>query len=133
MRTQRPKLLFLFDFVFQTLLNAFEFRLVLVLQNRLLAYMKSEFNFDHLGRARIGDSMHLHSYRLEDDGSGLRLDLDEQVSTDANGIARSMGLQATARVDLEPMLEMLESKISEETRLSLAMPCATNTRSSRRR
>ncbi len=38
----------------------------LLLQDRLLEYMTHEFNFGHLkNSAVIGDSMHLHAYKVE--------------------------------------------------------------------
>ena len=42
-------------------------KLVLVIQDKLLAYMTKEFNFSHLKTpALIGDSMHLHAYRMSE-------------------------------------------------------------------
>jgi hypothetical protein len=91
-------------------------RLVLVVQDCLLKYMQKEFNFDHLNDARVGDSMHMHSYRVtpKEDGS-FGLVLDSRWSTDANGIAECMGLQADANLELGEIIELLEEKISEET------------------
>ncbi len=41
-------------------------KLVLVVQDKLLDYMGREFKFDHLHNpAVIGDSMHLHAYRMD--------------------------------------------------------------------
>ena len=48
-----------------------------------------------------------------------RLSLLERASTDADGIARCLGLKAEANVELEVILKMLESKISEKTLLKL--------------
>ena len=41
--------------------------------------------------------------------------LDSRWSTDANGIAECMGLQADANLELGEIIELLEEKISEET------------------
>ena len=52
-------------------------RLVLVMQNCLLDYMTRRFEFDHLKNpARIGDSMHFHSYAMErQEDESLKLEL----------------------------------------------------------
>jgi len=58
-------------------------KLVLVIQDRLLAYMTREFNFGHLSNPpTVGDSMHLHAYgfRRRDDNS-LSLQLAARLST----------------------------------------------------
>jgi hypothetical protein len=44
---------------------------------------------------------------------------DEVMSTDTNGIARSLGLQVSPKVELEEILALLESKIAEDTLLVL--------------
>ena len=95
--------------------------LVLASQDVLLNYMRKEFSFDHLQPARLGDSMHFHSYSLEGSGSP-RLELVERLSTDSEGIARCLGLQAEANIELEHILLQIESKISHETLLTLEPP-----------
>lgn len=91
--------------------------LVLVVQDYFLAYMKGAFQFDHLNMARIGEPMHLHAYRLvEAKDRSFRLDLSLRLSTDTQGIARCLGLQADANVELSEVIRQLEAKISEETR-----------------
>jgi hypothetical protein len=93
-------------------------KLVLVVQDKLLNYMNAEFNFGHLNNpALIGDSMHLHAYRMDrQENLSLRLNLVSRLSTDADGIGRCLGLQAEARVELEQIIRILEAKISEITR-----------------
>jgi len=93
--------------------------LVLVVQNHLLDYMRAEFDFAHLGNARVGDAMHFHSYKLNELGASWRLELDSRVSTDAEGIAKCLGLQAEAKVELEIIIAELEKKMSSNTVLSL--------------
>jgi hypothetical protein len=93
--------------------------LVLVVQNHLLHYMRAEFDFAHLGNPRVGDAMHLHSYKLNESGGVLRLELESRVSTDAEGIAKCLGLQAEARVELEVIVAALEKKMSTNTVLTL--------------
>lgn len=95
-------------------------KLVLVVQDVLLDYMKREFNFSHLiNPASIGDSMHLHAYRvkeLENDTIGLAL--DSRLSTDAMGIGICLGLQTEARVELDQIFAALERKLSPDTLFS---------------
>jgi hypothetical protein len=96
-------------------------KLVLVVQDRLLEYMRREFNFTHLREpAIIGDSMHLHVYQMtrESDGS-LKITMRTRLSTDSHGIANCLDLQAEARVELKQILELLQAKISSTTRFTL--------------
>jgi len=94
--------------------------LVLVLQNCLMEYMKKEFSFEHISTVpKIGDSFHFHSYQLLTQKDKYRLSLLERASTDTDGIARCLGLKAEANVELEVILKMLESKISQKTLLKL--------------
>jgi hypothetical protein len=90
--------------------------LVLVVQDCLLDYMRREFKFAHLTQARVGDPMQIHSYKLATQKeSSYRLELESRWSTDSNGIALCLGLQAEAHVELEQIIEILEAKISDET------------------
>lgn len=92
-------------------------RLVLVLQDTLLAYMRRNFDFGGLHKtALLGDAMHFHGYavRQRRDGS-YRIELDTRVSTDAAGVARCLGLQAEARVGIREINAALEQKIGRET------------------
>ncbi|MDR3326608.1 MAG: hypothetical protein LBT04_00475 [Prevotellaceae bacterium] len=94
--------------------------LVLVLQDCLMDYMKKEFSFEHISTVpKLGDSFHFHSYRVLPVKSKFHLSLYERASTDADGIALCLGLKAEANVDLEIMLNILESKISGKTLLRL--------------
>ncbi|UJW83050.1 NotI family restriction endonuclease [Hydrogenophaga sp. SL48] len=93
-------------------------KLVLIVQDKLLAYMSREFRFDHLKNpAMLGDSMHLHAYSFRPNGElgELRLAMSARVSTDADGIAASLGLQAEARIELAQLLASLQAKISVKT------------------
>jgi hypothetical protein len=95
-------------------------RLVLVIQDYLLDYMRKAFQFDHLRNARIGDAMHIHTYKLKQIKDGaFRLEFDAQFSTDAAGIAKSLGLQSDPNVELEEIIELLESKLSDDTLFTL--------------
>lgn len=90
--------------------------LVLVVQDHLLSYLQKEFQFSHMKDARVGDPMHIHSYVMKKmKGRAYRLDLSSRLSTDTEGIALSLGLQAEANMELETVIKQLESKISAET------------------
>ncbi|ROZ62266.1 NotI family restriction endonuclease [Ramlibacter sp. WS9] len=93
-------------------------KLVLVIQDHLLSYMTGQFKFDHLRKpAAIGDSVHLHAYGMAKAASNnFRLSLASRLSTDAEGMAICLGLQAEARVELSLILAALETKISKATR-----------------
>lgn len=92
-------------------------KLVLIVQDKLLAYMTREFNFAHLKNpAVIGDSMHLHAYRMEKQpDKSFKLVMQSRLSTDAEGIATCLGLQAEARVELEQIVQALQAKLSPST------------------
>jgi hypothetical protein len=92
-------------------------KLVLVTQDRLLAYMTKEFSFGHLSNPpTLGDSMQFHAYGMaaQPDNS-YRLTLQSRLSTDAEGISRCLGLQAEARVELEEIIKALQARISPAT------------------
>ena len=94
--------------------------LVLVVQDCLLEYMQKEFSFSHISKnAKIGDSMHFHSYQLKEKDCAFHLSLNERMSTDSAGISKCMGLQAEANIELDIILKTLESKISSKTLLTI--------------
>lgn len=92
-------------------------KLVLVVQDRFLAYMNREFKFDHVKTPAVtGDSLHLHSYRMARANDGnFRLSMAARQSTDADGIAMCLGLQAEGRIELEQIMTTLQAKISRAT------------------
>jgi hypothetical protein len=92
-------------------------KLVLVTQDKLLAYMTKEFSFGHLNSPpSVGDSMHLHAYAMsEQPDHSYRLTLRSRLSTGAEGIARCLGLQAEARVELAEIIKALQARISPDT------------------
>ena len=69
-------------------------KLVLVVQDKFMDYMSSQFKFDHLSDpAVLGDSMHFHAYALERvDDRALRLQMQSRLSTDVDGISECLGL-----------------------------------------
>lgn len=93
--------------------------LVLVLQEGLIEYMQREFQFAHIQAAKLGDPMHFHIYGLQPAEKDYRLQLTSRLSTDANGIASSLGLQTNANIELDLILALLESKISPKTILRI--------------
>ena len=92
--------------------------LVLVIQDKLMDYMKKEFAFDHLEQ-NIGDPMQIHSYEFSRETNLWNISLKERASTDSDGIARCLGLQTSARVELSQIVQQLEAKISDRTLLTL--------------
>jgi hypothetical protein len=94
-------------------------RLVLVIQDHLLDYLRREFKFSHLRDGRVGDSVHLHAYQLIDENHGFSVELSERLSTDAAGVAECLGLQAESKIEFEAIVANLERKISERTLLAL--------------
>ena len=89
--------------------------LVLVIQNELLSYMRREFAFEHLNSARNTDLMHYHSYRFVRDRGENRVLLDNRLSTDADGVATCLGLQAKPNVEMEAIVNVIEAKLSADT------------------
>lgn len=96
--------------------------IVVVVQDYLLDYLKAEFHFDHLRPALVGDTFHLHSYSLIERRKQFTITLDTRLSTDANGVAECLGLQAEAKVELVTIIAELERKISDHTLLTMDGP-----------
>jgi len=95
-------------------------RLVLVIQDYLLDYLRQQFQFSHLRNARKGDPMQIHAYQMSRQSDSLyRIELNERISTDSDGISICLGLQAEAKVELVRIIEQIESKISSETLFKL--------------
>lgn len=92
-------------------------KLVLVVQDKFLAYMMEEFKFSHLKNpAIVGDSMHFHAYQMtRPDSVNFHLNMVSRLSTDNDGIAICLGQRAEARVELEQIISRLQAKISDET------------------
>lgn len=93
--------------------------LVLIIQKPLYEYMRKEFSFSHIQGVRVGDAVHFHSYDVVEEDNGLHLALDTRVSTDTNGVAECLGLNAEANVELKDIIALLESKLLDECRLTL--------------
>jgi hypothetical protein len=89
--------------------------LVLVVQDHLLAYMARQFKMDHLEPAGVGNPLQIHSYRLDSSESGYRLALANRYSTDTQGVAACLGLQASPKIELLAIVAELERKLSAKT------------------
>ena len=90
--------------------------LVLALQTPLLAYMEGKFSFGHVSKARLGDAMHFHAYSLvQKDKEPFKLKLETRHSTDASGVATALGLKGNAKVELQQILDILQTQVSAST------------------
>ncbi len=60
---------------------------------------------------------HFHVYHLMQtkESGAFRLELDARFSTDADGIAESLGLQTSHKMELETITRLLAAKMSEKT------------------
>jgi hypothetical protein len=95
-------------------------KLVIVIQDKLLNYVRREFSFAHIQGTRLGDSMHFHAYSLaRGKNHHYELKLNERISTDSAGVSKAMGLQAEAKVEMSQILDQLEAKISDSTLLKI--------------
>lgn len=95
--------------------------LVLILQNPLYHYMRTTFSFEHIHGCHLSDTVHFHSYSCTEDDGRLHLSLDTRESTNAEGIAKCLGLHVEADMTQETLISMLEGKLSEEYRFSLCI------------
>lgn len=82
--------------------------------------MRREFAFDHIQRARIGDAMHFHAYALAESTGQWHLRLADRASTDGIGIARCLGLQASAKVELAEILALIDARLPMSVPITLA-------------
>lgn len=93
--------------------------LVLVVQDRLLTYMKREFAFNHLKVADVTEPMHFHSYKFAKSTELFDIALAERFSTDTDGISKCLGLQISPKVELETIIKQLQAKMSDRTLFQL--------------
>lgn len=100
--------------------SALDRHLVLTVQDRLLDYMQSEFNFGHFSDpADAANTVHMHGYSLNANSGGQRfgLELQRRISTDVAGIERSLGLRTEAVIQEDVLLSALTRKVSSATLL----------------
>ena len=95
--------------------------LVLIIQKPLFDHMKCDFNFDGIDGVRLGDPVHIHSYNLEEQEEKLCLSLHTRVSTDSEGIANCLGLNAETKVELQDIIRILEPKLTDNNRLKIGL------------
>ena len=91
-------------------------RLLLIVQDELLEYMQSNFDFSQFNYpARMGDSFHLHSYTMMREGILDEISLESRISTDSQGLMSALGLNTDIQSDIESLIERLETKLTPET------------------
>lgn len=93
--------------------------LVLIIQKPLYEHMRSEFNFGEINSVRLGDPVHIHSYDFTEHDKSLSLTLDTRISTDSEGIAKCLGLNAESKMELQELVRILEAKLTDANRLNV--------------
>lgn len=89
---------------------------VLALQDHFLDSMQKSFPFDHIGAAKLGDTMHFYAYSLLPEADKYRIELATRFSTNSDGIGMSLGLQGSPDIELQTILNHLEQKIARATK-----------------
>lgn len=93
--------------------------LVLIIQDSFFDYMKKEFSFEGINNpALVGDSFQFHAYSVTETVE-FSLSLKERMSTNSDGIAKCLGLNAEAKVELVSILQAIELKLSDDTLLKI--------------
>lgn len=92
---------------------------MLVTQDHLLRYLRDSFDFDHVGDAKIGDSMHFHAYRFGEREGMYSIELASRLSTGAEGVAACLGLKAEPRIEFSRIVLEVEKKLSPETLVTI--------------
>lgn len=95
--------------------------LVLIIQKPLFDHMNSDFNFAGIEGVRLGDPVHIHSYNFSEKDNQLHLSLHTRVSTDSEGIANCLGLNAESKVEMQDLIRILEPKLIEANRLKIGI------------
>lgn len=95
--------------------------LILIIQKPLYERMKSNFDFGGIDGVRLGDPVHIHSYNFEENINKLNLSLHTRISTDSVGIAKSLGLNAESKVELQDLIRILEPKLIDANRLKIGI------------
>ena len=93
--------------------------LVLITQDHLLQYLKDNFDFGHVGEAKVGDSMHFHAYRFGEREGKYIVELASRLSPDAEGVAACLGLKAEPKVEFDRIVMEVERKLSPETLVTI--------------
>lgn len=95
--------------------------LVLIIQEPLFEHMISDFNFTSIEGVRLGDPIHIHSYSFIEQDKKLCLSLANRVSTDSEGIANCLGLNAESKAELQDIIKILELKLTDVNRLQVSI------------
>lgn len=91
-------------------------KILLVVQREFFDYMTVNFNFSHVSNpAQLGNSVHFHTYSMENNAGKWGLVFNNRFSTNSDGINRCLGLQAEPRVEYEEIIRTLGRKISTNT------------------
>lgn len=93
--------------------------LVLAMQDELLAYLKRNFAFDHVGDAKSGHSMQFHAYEFRKRNGAHSISLASRLSTDTEGVSICLGLSAEPKVEFGQIVAQLEKKLSDRTLLQV--------------
>ncbi len=93
--------------------------LVLIVQKPFLDYLRAEFDFSSIEGASDSDPVQIHSYDLVPNRGGYGISLDERLSTNSTGITKCLRLNIRQDVSFEEMAEMIESRASDMTVLTL--------------
>ncbi len=90
--------------------------LVLVIQDVLFEYLNRQFKFNHLNNPAIqNDSMQFHIYKIEKQNDHTyKLRMQSRLSTDSHGIEECLGLNMNTKLELDRILQSLETKISPD-------------------
>ena len=83
--------------------------------------MNSDFRFAGIVGVRLGDPGHIHSYNFAEKDNQLHLSLHTRVSTDSEGIANCLGLNAESKVEMQDLIRILEPKLIEANRLKIGI------------
>lgn len=94
--------------------------LVLVTQSELLDYLKENFAFDHVAKARRRHAMQFHSYSFRGRNGAYTLSLKSRLSTDADGVGMCLGLKAEPKMEMDRIVAQLVRKLSPQTLLQVA-------------
>lgn len=72
-----------------------------------------------INSVRLGDPVHIHSYDFTEHDKRLSLTLDTRISTDSEGIAKCLGLNAESKMELQELVRILEAKLTDANRLNV--------------
>lgn len=92
--------------------------LVLIAQDALLDYLRTNFEFDHVMESRQGDSMQFHGYEFRESNGVHSIRLASRSSTNAEGLATCLGLKMEPRIEFDRIVDQIKRKMSKQTLFS---------------